>query len=83
MITTIGICVTIITGAVIGSVASAPTDDAFEEGKLFVAEIAERAERTLDLKRTPTGARHLGCRQIGQDFLHQQLGRAQRCSKLG
>jgi hypothetical protein len=33
MITTIGICVTIITGAVIGSIAtSAPTDDAFEEG---------------------------------------------------
>ena len=31
MITTIGICVTI-TGTVTGSVASAPTDDAFEEG---------------------------------------------------
>jgi hypothetical protein len=32
MITTIGIGITLITGAVIGSVASAPADDAFEEG---------------------------------------------------
>jgi hypothetical protein len=31
MITTIGFCITI-NGAAIGSVASAPTDDAFEEG---------------------------------------------------
>ena len=64
------ICITI-TGAVIGSVASAPTDDAFEEAKLCVAEIAERTERTLDLKRTATRARHLGCRQVRQDLFHE------------
>ena len=32
MVLTIGIGVTMITGAIIGSVASAPADDAFEEG---------------------------------------------------
>ena len=37
MIITIGTCIVIITGAVIGSVASAPTNGAFEEGKLYVA----------------------------------------------
>jgi hypothetical protein len=37
MFRTIGTCIAFITGALIGSTASAPTDDAFEEGKLCVA----------------------------------------------